>query len=122
MKILIFEDTQPLSSALKDKFERANYSVVISEDGDSALSKAKSERPDLILLDLVLPKKNGLDILKELKQDHDLKSIPVIVLSNLDEDSDIKECLKYGAEDYLVKDQHPIVEIVERVQKILLKS
>ena len=122
MKILIVEDKESLSKALRDKFEIEKFEVTVVADGEFAFSIAKSIKPDIVLLDLVLPGKHGKEVLKELKKDEELKSIPVIVLSNLDTDSDIKEALRLGAEDYFVKVQHPIAEIIEKVKLVLLKS
>ena len=85
------------------------------------MARATAEKPDLIILDLILPGKHGLEVLKEMKEDADLKATPVIVLSNLDTDADIKEALRLGAADYFVKAQHPIAEVVEKVKTALLK-
>ncbi len=82
----------------------------------------RKELPDLILLDLVLPKKSGFDVLTELKADPELKNIPVIVSSNLGQDEEIKRALQLGAMDYLVKSQHPINEVVEKVNAQVLKG
>lgn len=81
---------------------------------------ARSFKPEVIALDLVLPKKNGFTVLKELKEDAEMKSIPVIVISNLGEDSDIKRVIFLGAVDYFIKSQHPINEIVEKVKSVLV--
>lgn len=115
MKILIVEDEDALSLVLEEKFRKEGYEVAIAKDGEEAESMAKKFKPHLILLDLVLPKKLGLDVLESLKSDSELKLIPVIVLSNLEGDESIKKALSLGAVDYFVKTQHPIGEIVERV-------
>lgn len=122
MKILIVEDENTLSYVLKEKFKNEGYSVVIAEDGEEACVAAHKFLPDVILLDLRLPKKHGLKVLEELKADEELKSIPVLILSNLDGDDDIKKALAGGAEDYFVKTQHPIAEVVEKVDAVLRKS
>jgi CheY-like chemotaxis protein len=83
---------------------------------------AKSKNPDIILLDLVLPKRSGFDLLSMLKQDPELKNIPIFILSNLAEDESLKKALQMGAEDYFVKAQHPINEIVEKVKNRLLEK
>jgi len=115
MKILIVEDEDVLSLVLEEKFKNEGYEVMIASDGEEAQPKAEKFRPDMILLDLILPKKGGLDILKSLKADPELKLIPVIVLSNLEGDETIKTALSLGAIDYFVKTQHPIAEIVEKI-------
>jgi len=116
MKILIVEDEEALSKVLKEKFTSEKFEVEIAKDGEAALTMAASFRPDLMLLDLVLPKKHGLVVLEELKSDSELKTIPVIVLSQLDDDVSIKKALSIGAVDYYVKSQHPLKEIVEKVK------
>jgi DNA-binding response OmpR family regulator len=121
-KILIVEDEEILANVLKEKFEKEKLGVLVANDGESVLAMAKELRPDIILLDLILPAKNGFEVLKELKADADLKNIPVVVLSNLGQDEEIKSALKLGAEDYLVKTQHPVKEVVERVKAYLIKS
>ena len=121
MKILIVEDEQTLANVIKEEFKDMGYEIKIAKDGEEALTMAKSFHPNIMLLDLVLPKKGGLDVLAELKADADLKTIPVIVLSNLAEDENIKKALTLGAEDYFVKTQHSIYEVIEKIQKYITK-
>jgi len=122
MKILIVEDEQVLSKVLKEKFERSGFEVQVAADGEVAMTMARSFKPEVIALDLVLPKKNGFTVLKELKEDAEMKEIPVVVVSNLGEDSDIKRAISLGAADYFVKSQHPINEIVEKVKSVLTET
>lgn len=117
MKILIVEDEEVLSKVIKEEFQVQGYEIKIAKDGEEALKLSKSFHPDIILLDILLPKKSGLDVLTELKADSDLKIIPVIVMSNLSGDESIKKALSLGAVDYFVKTQHSIYEVVEKVQK-----
>jgi DNA-binding response OmpR family regulator len=121
MKILIVEDEEVLSLVLGEKFNNEGYEIMIAKDGDEAQPKAKKFKPDVILLDLILPKKGGLDILEDFKKDSELKPIPVIVLSNLETDETIKKSLALGAIDYFVKTQHPIAEIVEKVNALFIE-
>jgi len=114
-KILIVEDEEVLSRVMSEKLKNGGYKTEIANDGAEALLMAKKFKPDLILLDLLLPKKNGFEVLRDLKKDGSLKDIPVIVLSNLDQDEDIKQAMTSGAVDYFVKSQHPINEIIEKV-------
>lgn len=116
MKILIIEDEEALSSVLKEKFEAEGYFVSIAKNGEEGLALINKVMPDIILLDLILPKLNGFQVLGTLKADPDKKSIPVVVLSNLGEDDSIKRAIMLGAADYFVKSQHPIKEIVEKVK------
>ena len=122
MKILIVEDKKILSKVLEEKFKKENFNVSIAMDGEEVMSLAKKNNPDLILLDLILPKKSGFEVLGELKADPELKMIPVIVLSNLGQDEEIKNALSLGAVDYLVKTEHPINEVVEKVKQNLIKG
>ncbi|MFA6297441.1 MAG: response regulator [Candidatus Paceibacterota bacterium] len=122
MKILIVEDEEILVKVLQEKFQKENFKVEFTTEGDMVLPLAKKFNPDIILLDILLPKMNGLDVLTNLKFDEDLKNIPVIIISNIDEDQKIKQALELGAVDYLIKSQHPINEVVEMVNKHVLKA
>src|SRR3990170_3275435 len=93
--------------------------VLIVEDEDFLVRALKNKTPSLILLDLLLPKKNGFDVLKEIRQSPEWQLIPVVILSNLGEDSEIKRALELGANDYFVKSQHPIQEVMEKVREDL---
>lgn len=117
MKILVVEDDEPLARVLKEKLELAHFKVDVAIDGEAAFPAAKKFKPDLVLLDLILPKKMGTEVLKDLKTDQETRAIPVMVLSNLDTDEDIKRALAGGAMDYFVKAQHPLKEIVEKVRE-----
>ena len=119
-KIVIVEDEEALARVLKEKFEGEEFEVELAMDGKVALSVIQKMRPDLVLLDLMLPKRDGIDVLKDIKADHDLENLPVIVLSNLDGDEDIKQAISLGAKDYFVKSQHPIKEVVEKVKDFLI--
>jgi DNA-binding response OmpR family regulator len=122
MNILIVEDEEILSDVLKEKFEEKNFNVILAGDGISVLPLAKKNKIDAILLDILLPKMNGLEVLAQLKADEELRNIPVIVMSNLGEDSKIKEALSLGAVDYMVKTQHPINELIDKVKEHVLKA
>ncbi|MBI2099387.1 response regulator [Candidatus Uhrbacteria bacterium] len=122
MKLLIVEDEEVLARVLKEKFERENFEVDVASDGEEAMTNISKFVPDVVLLDLILPKKHGLEVLADLKADEEFKKIPVIVLTNLDTDEDIKKALALGADDYFVKVQHPIDEVVEKVKLLSIKS
>lgn len=119
-KIVIVEDEDALARVLKEKFESDDFEVELAMDGKVALPIIQKMRPDLVLLDLMLPKRDGIDVLKDIKADRDLENLPVIVLSNLDGDEDIKQAIALGAKDYFVKSQHPIKEVVEKVKDFLI--
>ncbi len=123
MKIVIVEDEESLSKALNEKFSRSGFETYLAKNGIEAIEVIKKVVPDIIALDILIPNKNGMKVLEEIKADPELKDIPVIVLSNLSQDEDIKTALKLGAEDYMVKTQHPINEIVEKFKmRVLNKS
>ncbi len=117
-KILIAEDEEVLLNVLKDRFEADGWTVIVARDGEEAVEDIKRSPPDLVLLDLVMPKKDGFEVLKEIRNNPEYKNLPIIiVLSNLGSDEDIKKALALGANDYFVKTQHPMSEIVEKVKK-----
>jgi len=122
MKILIVEDEEVLVKVLEEKFEAEKFQVTIARDGYDVVPLAKKFKPDIILLDIILPGTDGLEVLSFLKADEDLSTIPVIMLSNLDDDEKIKKALSLGAVDYLVKTQHPVKEVVEKVNEYVLKA
>lgn len=121
MKVLIIEDEEALRKVLQEKMERSGFDTFAAKDGVEGWDMAKSKNPDIILLDLVLPKRSGFEVLDMLKKDDELKNIPVIVLSNLAEDENLKKALAQGAEDYFVKAEHPINEVVEKVKDRLME-
>jgi DNA-binding response OmpR family regulator len=113
------EDNIFLRKLYRDKLTRAGFSFVEATNGVEGINKAVFEKPDLIILDLILPRKNGFDVLAELKQKSEVKSIPVIILSNLSQESDVKEAMRLGAKDYLVKTEVRLSEVVEKLKKIV---
>lgn len=116
IKLVLVEDEEILQSVLKEKFEEAGFEMFVAADGEAAIPLIQEVNPKLIILDLLLPKKDGFEILKELKTNSNLKNIPVVILSNLGQDEEIKKALTLGALDYFVKTQHPIKEVVEKVK------
>ena len=118
-KILLAEDDHFLSVALGDKLEREGFTVFKSLNGAETLIKAKESKPDLILLDLIMPQKTGFQVLEELKQDEELKTVPVIILSNLGQESDIEKAKSLGAVDYLVKSDVQMGEVVAKLKTYL---
>ncbi|MFI3156050.1 MAG: response regulator [Methylococcaceae bacterium] len=121
-KILIVEDEKALVEVLRDEFNLHKYTVVVAYNGEEAMEKIQKEKPDFVLLDLLLPRKDGFEVLKEIKEDRELRHIPVLVLSNLGQDDDIKKALGLGAVDYFVKTQHPIKEVIEKVQHYIVQG
>ena len=117
--VLVVEDEDFLVRALKDNLTSEGYSVAVAMDGEAAFDELKKKKPNLVLLDILLPKKNGFDVLKEIRQSPEWQLIPVVMLSNLGEDSEIKKALELGANDYFVKSQHPIQEVMDKVKEYL---
>ncbi len=118
-KILIIEDDKFLLKLYSDKLSREGFSVSMAISGEEGLGKVRQEKPDLVLLDVILPQKNGFDILGELKLDPETKDIPVVMLTNLGQESDIKTGMDLGAVDYLVKTDFSITKLPEVVRKYI---
>lgn len=121
-KIVLVEDDEILSKVLAEEFTDAGYKVSQAHDGEAGLEMIKGEQPDLVLLDLILPKKLGMEVLEELKKSADTKSIPVIILSLLSEDEVIKKGLGLGAADFLVKSNHTTAEVISKVKEFFEKK
>ncbi len=117
--ILVIEDDAFLRGLMVRKIVEEGFNASEAETGEQGTEKAKKEKPDLILLDLMLPDISGFDVLKRLKEDQSAKSIPVIILSNLAAPEEIENGLKIGATDYLVKAHLTPREIIEKVKLIL---
>ncbi|MBZ1356315.1 MAG: response regulator [Candidatus Nealsonbacteria bacterium] len=121
-KILFIEDESALQRTLGKKLELAGYTIIEAMDGEKGIELAKSEKPDLILLDLILPKKNGFDVLKEIRSFEKTKNIPVIILTNLDGTKEVEKALEFGATTYLVKINYSLEDVIEKIGKILSKN
>ncbi|MBT3690192.1 response regulator [bacterium] len=116
-KILIVEDDSFLIQMYSSKLEIEGYKVILASDGEKALRIIKEKKPDLILLDLLLPKLNGFEFLEKLKSEN--MNIPVIVLSNLSQKEDIDKCLDLGAKDFLIKAHFVPSEVIIKIKKVL---
>lgn len=117
--ILFIEDEAVLQKTFSAVLSRRGYKVISALDGQIGLKLAKSRLPDLILLDLVLPKTNGFEVLRDLKKDSTTKHIPVIILTNLEGVGDIEKVIELGATTYLVKTNYTLEEVVEKVRQTL---
>ena len=118
-KILLVEDDKFLRELMTQHMEKEGFEVVGVVDGEEALKRLETEKPDLVLLDLILPGIDGFEVLAKIKQDPSLTSIPVIILSNLGQKEDVDRGLKLGATDYLIKAYFTPKEIVEKVRGVL---
>lgn len=115
--ILIVEDDPVLLKMYSEKFGFEGFNVINAKDGEEALEKATKEKVDIILLDIMLPKMSGTDLLERLKDDEKGGSIPVVALTNLAEDSEKQKALKLGVKEYLVKAMQTPEQVVETVKK-----
>ena len=118
--VFIVEDDEVLLRALYILFHEGNYTIATATDGETAVSMAQRLKPDVVLLDLLLPKMDGFDVLKALKADPKLKSTPVIVLSNLGDTASMEKAKKLGADDYFVKADTDLSVLEEKINKILI--
>ncbi|MCU0679148.1 MAG: response regulator [Planctomycetes bacterium] len=119
IKILLVEDDPFLLSMYSTKFELENFEVVAAADGEKGLVMAANTAPDIILLDIMLPKMNGFEVLEKLKADRITAGIPVLLLTNLNQKNEVERGLALGAEDYLIKAHFMPSEVVARIKKIL---
>lgn len=119
LNILIVEDDVFLADLYKTKFTLEGFKVSAAYDGEKGLELAKKVEPDVILLDLVLPKMSGFDVLREIKLDKKVRDVPVILLTNLSQKSDVEKGLKLGADDYLIKAHFMPSEVVEKIKKLV---
>lgn len=118
-KILFIEDEAALQKAFGDILSAEGFQVVSAIDGEIGLRLAESEKPNLIILDLILPKLNGLEVLRGLKENKETQNIPVIILTNLGDLENIERALELGATTYMVKSDHTLDDIVEKVKKAI---
>jgi len=117
--ILLVEDDVFLAGIYKKKFEVEGFDISVADNGEKGLSEAKKKLPNLILLDILLPKMDGFAVLKELKKDETTKDIPVILLTNLGQKDDVAKGIEMGVEDYLIKIHFKPSEVVDKVRKVL---
>lgn len=118
-KILVAEDDKFLASAYRVKLGKSGFEIKIATDGQEALDILETFTPDVILLDLIMPVKDGFTVLEELKKNDKWKNIPVIVASNLGQKEDIDKSMKLGATDYFVKSDMHINDVLEKINNSL---
>ena len=117
--ILIIEDDKFLRDLISRKLSKEGYEVEEAIDGEKGLKKVKEKKPDLVLLDLILPGVDGFEVLEEIKKDPAIASIPVVILSNLGQKEDIEKGLRLGASSYLIKARLTPGEIIEKIKSTL---
>lgn len=118
-KILIIEDDEHVSRVYEMKFLKEGYTTVLIASGEEATERVIEERPDLIILDLMVPKKDGFAILEEIKKNPDTANIPVLVLSNLGGKIDQDRAIMLGANEYMIKVNHSMQEVIDRAKNYL---
>lgn len=118
-KLLVVEDDKLLREALALKLEKANFTVTVAMNGQEALAKLQTFKPDLIMLDIMMPVMDGLTALKEIHKNPDTKDIPVIMMTNINEADQLNEAMEYGVKDYLVKSDWRLEDVVKKINEKL---
>ncbi len=119
MKVLIIDDEQGVLKMYGQYFKMSGIEPIVAIDGKTGIQKAKEEKPDVILLDIIMPRYNGLDVLKDLKTDEQTKNIPIYLLTNLPEESSGQKAKELGANGYLVKAKYEPKMLVDLVKKVI---
>lgn len=118
LKVMVAEDDAFLMNMYLVQFKQVGYEVISASDGEEAINKLKAgKRPDIFLLDIIMPNKNGFEVLEYINKNPELKKIPVIILSNLGQESDIQRGKEAGAVDFIVKANISLEEIVHKIEK-----
>ena len=117
-KILVAEDDKFLSSAYKAKLTKAGFEVTMASDGIEVLQALKNSKPDVILLDLIMPNKDGFTVLEEIKKDEERKNIPIIIASNLGQKEDIDKGMALGAKDFVIKSNMSLDDLVAKINSV----
>lgn len=123
-KVLIVEDDKFLSELISTKLDKEGFAIELAGDGESGVKKAEEFKPQIILLDIMLPGMDGFEVLEKLKShsDENLRTVPVIILSNFGQESKVEKGLQLGAVDYLVKANFTTGEIVTKIKEVLSKK
>lgn len=118
-KVMLIEDDRFLSSLIKTRLEKDGLSVIQSFDGDDAIKRLPEERPNLVILDLIMPKVNGFEVLKGISLMPGLERTPVVIVSNLAQDSDIEKAQQLGAKAYFVKVKISIDDLIGKIEDLV---
>ena len=118
-KVVVVEDDEHISKVYEIKLAKENINAMVARDGEDGVTMITAEKPDLIILDLMVPKKDGFGVLEEIKKNPELAKIPVIILSNLGQKKDQDRAIALGANEYLVKMNYSIQEIIDKVKGYL---
>src|SRR3972149_6869058 len=120
-KILMVDDDKMLIDLYKERLELAGYNVEVSRDGEEGLAKIHSVKPDLVLLDIMMPKVNGYEALASIKSDPTTKNTPVIILSALMRDINKTKAVESGADDYIIKSEAMPADVIKKIESVLKK-
>ena len=118
-KVMLIEDDRFLSSLIKVRLEKDGFAVVQSFDGEDAIKRLPDERPNLVILDLIMPKTNGFEVLKAISMMPGLERTPVVIVSNLAQDSDIQKAQQLGAKAYFVKVKISIDDLIGKIENLV---
>ena len=118
-RILIVEDDIQISKVYEIQLQREGFSTMIARNGEEAIELFSAQKPDLIILDLMIPKRDGFSVLKEIRENSKNSTIPILIISNLGQNDDKKRAMDLGATEYLIKIDHPIQEIINKVKAYL---
>ncbi len=121
-KILIIEDDPFLSEMYAAKFTESGFETEVASDGKEGLAKIENFQSDLVLLDIVLPKMDGFEILKKIKEKEELKEVPIVLLTNLGQKNEVEKGLSLGADEYIIKAHFTPTAVVAKVKEILSKK
>lgn len=116
-KVLVVEDDRFLVKAYEAKLKGEGFDVAVAHDGVEAMDYLAKQKPGIVLLDLIMPRMDGFDVLEAMKKQSDLKKIPVLILTNLGQEDDRKRGLEFGAVDYIVKADYSLAQIVDLIKK-----
>jgi DNA-binding response OmpR family regulator len=117
--ILIVEDELSMQRALKNRLEQSGYAVSTANDGEQAIAAIRASMPDLVLLDLIMPKLDGISVLREIKKDEKLAGVSVIILTNLSTGDKVAEAMQLGTFDFLVKANYSLDDVLKKVRERL---
>lgn len=115
-RIVLVEDEELLADLIEKKLLRLGYEVKVAEDGEEGIFLIKQEKPDLVLLDILLPKRTGMEVMEAMREDKDTKDLPVIIISNSGQEVEVERAKELGAKDWLVKTNFDPEEVIEKVK------
>lgn len=122
IKLLLVEDDDLIRELLKQKLEKNGFTVIVSTDGTGVVDIIRSQHPDLVALDLLMPEMNGYEVLDALAKDEALRKVPVVVVSNLGQDDEIRRCKEKGAVDFLIKANYTPTQMVQKLREIYMRT